>query len=482
METNENVFLGKKLCEICGEKPSAYTCPRCNLTYCSSVCYKDESKHLECSESFYRDQVMSELKAISLNEDKELEKENKRKMLEILKKESEMRLENEEFGDENEEQNEAEEVSIGELSNTKEEKLIKAYEEQVRNWLPWWLNENIIKSSLIQENEKIESPFKFNENLFRIASTINTSKANELILVDICTFVYEFALIGHVYQMDESDYSKSSSTDFFFVCDIVNSFIELDKITRRNQEQEHSIKSQNDLFGAFFQSRFEFVLKELSESDECQLKKFVNKSFLFGLLDEMVKLTTNACKSYAILISKCYDLFEMALDIEKEDAKNRDSITNRIDSKIPINPFHHGHNREQSNKKQFSSEAQISRKTKIQILTPHSSDKKPDITKRILNSENKTQLSNKTKHELKLFLKRLEFYFKWIHDNTHRLNEQLKLRIIELLKQLKEEKEASLRQFQTEHEFIQRNLPKLRSFANQSKRSDELIKEIKNED
>ncbi|KAI9366059.1 hypothetical protein DFJ73DRAFT_806931 [Zopfochytrium polystomum] len=47
-------------CLLCGEQPFKYVCPRCNVKYCSVACYKCEA-HRQCSETFYRDNVMAEL-------------------------------------------------------------------------------------------------------------------------------------------------------------------------------------------------------------------------------------------------------------------------------------------------------------------------------------------------------------------------------------------------------------------------------------
>lgn len=50
-------------CEFCGcVKDSMLTCPRCNVHYCSLDCYRHKN-HLQCSESFYRENVEADLKA-----------------------------------------------------------------------------------------------------------------------------------------------------------------------------------------------------------------------------------------------------------------------------------------------------------------------------------------------------------------------------------------------------------------------------------
>ncbi|KAJ8315934.1 hypothetical protein KUTeg_005948 [Tegillarca granosa] len=49
----------KSFCKICLKDESQYTCPRCNIQYCSVDCYKSE-KHVDCSEAFYKDCFMEE--------------------------------------------------------------------------------------------------------------------------------------------------------------------------------------------------------------------------------------------------------------------------------------------------------------------------------------------------------------------------------------------------------------------------------------
>ncbi|RUP06762.1 hypothetical protein BC936DRAFT_140265 [Jimgerdemannia flammicorona] len=58
---------------------SKYTCPRCNLKYCSLTCYKDEA-HVVCTESFYKDSIVEEIKSRQVDENE------KRRMLEMLQK------------------------------------------------------------------------------------------------------------------------------------------------------------------------------------------------------------------------------------------------------------------------------------------------------------------------------------------------------------------------------------------------------------
>lgn len=66
-------------CVFCVKKVSKYTCPRCNVRYCSSSCYKSD-KHSQCSELFYKDCVLETMSEHTGSS------EDKLKMLEMLKK------------------------------------------------------------------------------------------------------------------------------------------------------------------------------------------------------------------------------------------------------------------------------------------------------------------------------------------------------------------------------------------------------------
>lgn len=66
------------VCMLCKSKPSHYTCPRCNLQYCGLSCYQSP-EHSTCSEEFYKESVLQELKDMG-----KTESEGKKKMQEML--------------------------------------------------------------------------------------------------------------------------------------------------------------------------------------------------------------------------------------------------------------------------------------------------------------------------------------------------------------------------------------------------------------
>ncbi|KAM6969991.1 zinc finger HIT domain-containing protein 2 [Aplochiton taeniatus] len=67
-----------RLCGLCLSKLSCYTCPRCNIPYCGLVCYRS-SDHSACSEEFYKESVLQELKSIG-----KTESDSRKKMQDIL--------------------------------------------------------------------------------------------------------------------------------------------------------------------------------------------------------------------------------------------------------------------------------------------------------------------------------------------------------------------------------------------------------------
>lgn len=82
----------ERLCAICRIRSSSYTCPQCNIPYCSSACFRDV-KHERCSKPFAKQALEEERK---LREDEEAERgggggfvvdeQEREKMMDILKR------------------------------------------------------------------------------------------------------------------------------------------------------------------------------------------------------------------------------------------------------------------------------------------------------------------------------------------------------------------------------------------------------------
>ncbi|XP_071761185.2 zinc finger HIT domain-containing protein 2 [Centroberyx gerrardi] len=76
--TDGNDTRRSTVCGLCKSKPSCYTCPRCNLPYCGLTCYRSPD-HSACSEEFYKESVLQELKDMG-----QTETEGRKKMQDIL--------------------------------------------------------------------------------------------------------------------------------------------------------------------------------------------------------------------------------------------------------------------------------------------------------------------------------------------------------------------------------------------------------------
>ncbi|KAF8551352.1 hypothetical protein OG21DRAFT_291769 [Imleria badia] len=72
--------LGEAICGICRRQISRYTCPSCNLFYCSLKCFQSEP-HSRCSEMFYRKEIELGIKSESSKTEGD-----RNKMIELLKR------------------------------------------------------------------------------------------------------------------------------------------------------------------------------------------------------------------------------------------------------------------------------------------------------------------------------------------------------------------------------------------------------------
>ena len=151
-EASSGLLKKKRKCDICEKSEASYTCPKCNIAYCTLNCYRDPVKHLRCSESFYHDQVMSELKQIRIGSgaDQAADYDIKNKMARILTKEAKC-MEGEAFptplsdaiddGEDDDDGDDGDEeamISGADIKNIDEKDLVRAYETELSTWKPWW--------------------------------------------------------------------------------------------------------------------------------------------------------------------------------------------------------------------------------------------------------------------------------------------------------------------------------------------------------
>ncbi|KZV66303.1 hypothetical protein PENSPDRAFT_755787 [Peniophora sp. CONT] len=68
------------LCGVCHRQFSRYSCPRCNLAYCSLPCFRSEA-HNSCSEGFYKTQLETDIRSAPSKS-----AEERKEMMEVLKR------------------------------------------------------------------------------------------------------------------------------------------------------------------------------------------------------------------------------------------------------------------------------------------------------------------------------------------------------------------------------------------------------------
>ncbi len=76
-------LLPMNVCFRCHQEKPKYTCPKCEILYCSLTCYRS-FEHVHCSENFFKECVVKELE--SNNQTGKASHEGKKKMESILRK------------------------------------------------------------------------------------------------------------------------------------------------------------------------------------------------------------------------------------------------------------------------------------------------------------------------------------------------------------------------------------------------------------
>ncbi|OQS07901.1 hypothetical protein THRCLA_00107 [Thraustotheca clavata] len=150
-----------RVCGVCHEKESKYTCPRCNLVYCGVACYK---KHGEaCTEHFYKSHVESEMK---LNQNVDIKSAHA--MQEMIRRVYDDQPDEEDPMEDRIEQlaelMESNALSIDALTEEERAQFLREVADgrlggNIELWKPWWVqppgvyaaNTKVIRHSLIMD-------------------------------------------------------------------------------------------------------------------------------------------------------------------------------------------------------------------------------------------------------------------------------------------------------------------------------------------
>ena len=448
---SENSKLSLKKCEICFKIKSQYTCPKCNIGYCSLNCYRDQTKHLNCSENFYQDQVLNELKSFKLNS-----AEDKNKIAEILTREKE-EMENDEYAALHSSNNNLKDVEskIENVEKIDDHDLSKAYENVVMMWAPWWLSESLKKSKLIEVNDTEldhDSYSYFNKILVRNSQQVNVSNANHLIYNEMLKLAYLYCLIGYVYQLNDGKTIETSLND-----EIIFSILQVNK------------HLSSELANSDLKTSLNLAIKFLATSSEENffLKNNVNLNFLINLLNDLIFLI----KSPNILLyvfSNLYDIFQNSVS---RSTRSKSEKENDSSAEKPINFFHH-------NKPTVEKKDSIhitDKKPRIEIISKKTFPKVSNAASKTFQVQKDTSVSTK---EVKLYLRKIEYFFKWLNVSQNISNCISNSEFLASdLESLKETLNQQCIEFDKKKEFIDKNLSYIRK--NQTIQSNQkLIEEI----
>ncbi|XP_033757836.1 zinc finger HIT domain-containing protein 2-like [Pecten maximus] len=217
------------VCPLCLKNDAKYTCPRCNIRYCSVLCYKGQ-KHMDCSESFYKDCFMEGLK------DQSSGPEEKRKILEMLS-----RVENETEGLDSESDDEPDlaerlegldlECDAGAIWKRLTEKERKEFDQMTRDgrlghlvevWTPWWTPES---KQLIQDEDDptVQSKFpKVKLDITDLAVLLPKSKPSSGVKYNVVGALYAYCFVCRLHNGGHWDTPVESAKELLVVSDATN--------------------------------------------------------------------------------------------------------------------------------------------------------------------------------------------------------------------------------------------------------------------
>ncbi|XP_035681519.1 zinc finger HIT domain-containing protein 2-like [Branchiostoma floridae] len=230
----------QSLCKLCLKQYSRYTCPRCNVAYCSLACYRSE-KHVGCSEQFYKEHIIEELKQQRGSH------EEKQKVLEMLK-----RLEDEQEEEEGEDGEEEETLedrlqgldldrdteAVWDQLTAQERAEFQAVVEKgmlgemLEMWTPWWSLSHE-RAALIEEvgseqdtvREETESRTKTSPpppllSKIPVLSSLLKGQPSECIKYNIVNILYCYAYVVRLHNGEHFTMSRQAAQEVLQLCPV----------------------------------------------------------------------------------------------------------------------------------------------------------------------------------------------------------------------------------------------------------------------
>ncbi|GAB1603183.1 zinc finger HIT domain-containing protein 2-like [Argonauta hians] len=221
-------------CVFCLLHVSKYTCPRCRAPYCCVGCYRSE-KHLQCSESFYKNCVTEGLVDLTVSHSE------REKMLEILKKATEADDDDDNYEDSDDE----EECSLADrltgldldkdtdkvwdaLTKQEKEEFQKLLEDEqlgglIEFWSPWWSQKETSKvEELNSKNKPDKSRPRLCKNIPHISQILKNSKPSSDLRFTVISVVYSYAYVCRLHNGDHLSTPLDCANEVLLLCDVLD--------------------------------------------------------------------------------------------------------------------------------------------------------------------------------------------------------------------------------------------------------------------
>ncbi|BDA48131.1 probable zinc finger HIT domain-containing protein 2 at N-terminal half [Coccomyxa sp. Obi] len=243
--------MAQTICKVCLIQFAKYTCPRCNLQYCSLNCYKKHGDR--CTEGFHSENVEKQLRQTITTD------EEKRKMMEILRRfnESDETLPGSDMIEEGEESGaeegaeeglsvetlaklmaqieQGQDVEIQESDLSPED--LAAFERAVASgslarlvvpWQPWWRTQEAAQISLSTAGTRIiytqsthEEPAGPSTDIgvippppstpLPLVATLSKAQPSPLLRWQLVEILYSYCLTMHMYNGDWTSHPQGAA-------------------------------------------------------------------------------------------------------------------------------------------------------------------------------------------------------------------------------------------------------------------------------
>ncbi|KAK3761332.1 hypothetical protein RRG08_060902 [Elysia crispata] len=226
LEVDEDI---SSVCKLCLKSSAKYTCPRCNMVYCSLACYQSE-KHSGCSEAFYKDCVVNELSQMTSCSD------DKQKVLDMLAKDLEEKEDDESGAGSDDDLAERvegldldEDIGVvwGRLKPKEKEEFARMLQDGrlahlIELWTPWWrCAEN---QKLVLENEAVnrkQNGRKIPEilpNIPDINNLLKNNRPSSECKFDLLNVLFSYAFVTRLHNGCHQECPMDSTQDVLESC------------------------------------------------------------------------------------------------------------------------------------------------------------------------------------------------------------------------------------------------------------------------